>query len=132
MKKIKTAFVVSAATIVAGCASQVPQNLDCSDGPVRRVNINYVKNSEIRVSPGTRTAKPGDVIEFKLKGVAETEVEISGGSAASAWVKGKKDGSPSGTFVYVCVAENQADDDYKYDVAVEDIGNLDPVVRVRR
>ena len=135
MKRI--IWIVSVAWLGAGCAAPGPTTDECVDPPITPVNINFVKNSEIRVSPPNIPTWRGNVLRFKLTGNSATTVTVSGKSSdpAAAWIKGSGTG---GGFIYVCVPPeldvpvDPGEKTYGYDIVVSGIGTLDPEVTVRR
>ena len=135
MKKLIA--ILGLALLGSGCETIGPTTDDCVDPPMTPVNINFVKNSEIRVSPPNVPTRLGNVLKFKLTGDPETTVTVSGKASDpdAAWIKGSGKG---GGFIYVCVRPGldiPADLDEKafsYDIIVSGIGTLDPVVTVRR
>jgi hypothetical protein len=134
MKNLMT--LLGAAALVSGCAVG-PTTANCVDPPMTKINIVFVKNNEIRVSPGNPRTYRGNVLRFKLTGDSGTNVTISGKASDpdSAWIKGSGMG---GSFIFVCVEPDLDFDSrleqktYAYDIDVAGVGKLDPEVTVRR
>jgi len=136
MKNLVT--LLGAAALISGCAVG-PTTDNCPDPPITPININFVKNNEIRVSPGNARTLRGKVLRFKLTGDRGTKVTVSGKASDpdSAWIAGSGMG---GDFIYVCVDPKLfegvdpklSERTYAYDIDVPGVGNLDPEVTVRR
>ena len=139
MLRISTLIVISA--LILGCEKGPTTELgpttdNCVDPPITPTNINFAKNDVIRVSPGTAEARRGDVLRFKLTGDAKTKVTISGKKSYpdSSWIKGEGMG---GKFFYVCVDPDldipvdPGEKTYGYDIAVDGVGTLDPMVIIK-
>jgi hypothetical protein len=116
------------AVLSTGCAVG-PTLADCEEPPITNINILFVKNNEISVSPGNAITVRGNVLRFKLTGDKETQVNISGKSADSVWISGSGKG---GDFIYVCVSPMLEKKTYSYDIKIPGVGELDPEVTVRR
>ena len=128
MKNLVT--LLGAAALISGCAV-APTTDNCIDPPITPVNIIFVKNNEIRVSPGNAQSNLGKVLRFKLTGDSGTRVTISGkmSDPDAAWITGSGMG---GDFIYVCVDPELSVKTYSYDIDVAGVGKLDPRVTVRR
>lgn len=146
MIKISTLIVISA--LILGCeegpttdkesttnkgstTEQVPIADDCVDRSITPINIIFVKNNEIRVSPPNAPARPGDTLRFHLIGNPETRVTISGKEsyAGSDWIEGEGMGRD---FIEVPVDPKQEERIYGYNIVVDGIGTLDPEVTIKR
>ncbi len=140
MIRIFTLIVIS--VLVLGCekeptADKGPTTDNCVDPPITPINIIFVKDEDIRVVPENALTRLGNVLKFKLTGDRDAKVTISGKQSYpdSAWIKGEGMG---GKFFYVCVdpdldiPEAPGVNVYWYDIAVEGVGTLDPMVVVRK
>lgn len=129
-------LAIGAAVLVSGCES-IPKIVNCPDARSSKINIVFVKNNEIRVSPGNANARRGDVLRFKLTGDPAKTVTVQGKASdpGSSWISG---GGNGGDVFYVCVDPNKVPDPgikgktYSYDIIIPDVGVLDPEVTVRR
>lgn len=131
MKITIIAVVLGTLLPLAGCAARAPLAAGCGDVVAKKVTISYKRNNEIRVRPPERTIEQGQAIQFVFKGAAGTDVEVDGDTPNASWIRASGKGSPGGSKNYVCVKINQAENSYKYNVTVDGIGTLDPVVRVK-
>lgn len=135
MSGIKTTITLVASLMSFGCASTAPTTVSCPGVTSKKVNIIYQKNSKITVAPPEREIEQGQAIEFVVKGPAARSFNITGtGSESGApanWINAAGTGSAGGTSVFVCVGASQAETGYTYLVKVTDVGELDPVVRVK-
>ncbi len=124
------------AALSTGCAVG-PTLGDCEDPPITNININFVKNNEIRVNPGNARTKRGNVLRFHFTGDSGSTVTVSGkpSDPASSWISATGAG---GTFRDVCVDPNlpiepdPGTKTYSYDIKIPGVGELDPAVTVRR
>lgn len=123
---------MSAFTIFSGCVSLAPATTSCADATTKKITINYKRNNEIKVSPATRQIKPGEAIRYVFKGNVPRNVEIDGETVTDDWLNTTGVGSPRGNSYYVCVDNAQAETDYRYMIKVDQVGSLDPVVRVKK
>ncbi len=136
MKNLVT--LLGAAALISGCAVG-PTTDVCTDSKATRINIVFVKNNEIRVSPGNAASVVRKVLRFKLTGDSGTKVTISGkeNDPAAKWLNGSGAG---GEFIDICVDPalfegvdpKVREITYAYDIEVEGVGILDPQVTVRR
>jgi len=126
MKKLTLGL--GAAVFFSGCAVG-PTTGTCIDPPITRINIVFVKNSEIKVSSPNIRTEPGNILRFKLTGASSDTVNIKGKNTASAWIDGTGSG---GSYIDVCVDSSQADATYQYEITIPTVGYLDPEVTVRR
>ena len=124
-------MIMGAALILTGCAAHGPALKNCTNPPISRITIIFTKNSEIRVSPPTKTTYQGNILRFKLTGESGTTVKVTGKSTGpdASWIEGDGLG---GSFFDVCVDPAQAEDTYGYNIEVVGVGTLDPRVIVRR
>jgi len=166
MIRIFTLIVISA--LISGCeegpiadkgsttnmgstTEQVPPSDICVERPKTMININFAKNSEIRVFPGHARGDRGHYLQFIISGDPDTKVTISGKTGeeypdsewiTDAWKKGaaksgRYDDEPDARFVNVCVPDLDIPVDpgkkkYGYIIAVDGIGKLDPMVTISR
>ena len=96
--------------------------------PKTPINIIFAKNNEIRVIPGNAAADRGDTLIFHLAGDPKTLVTITGSGSGAEWISGAANG---GQFIEVVVGPEVAQGAYKYNIAVDGIGTLDPEVTIR-
>jgi len=152
MIRIFTLIVISA--LISGCQEETvvqeeTNTDDCVGSSLTPINIKFAKNEEadetqkngvtgIEVNPAKAKTHLGYKLQFHLIGNSETIVTISGKESKSYpdsdWIKGVGKG---GDFIHVCVPdldipEGPEGKTYGYDIAVEGIGTLDPMVVVRR
>ncbi len=124
---MRLALLLFSMAALSACASMAPMGQhDCKNPGQIPINVKY-GDSELRVVPYMAHADPGDALRFKLDGNLGIKVTVAGKDARAAWIKG--DGSNK--FFFVCVPENQARGvNYEYEVTVQGVGTLDPVVRI--
>lgn len=121
---MRLTFLLFSMAALSACAPMGQH--DCKNPRQIPINVKY-GDSELRVVPHRAQADPGDALRFKLDGDLGIKVTVAGKDDKAAWITG--DGSNK--FFFVCVPENQARDvDYEYKVTVQDVGTLDPVVRI--
>ena len=130
---MKTPTFLSLAVLMSGCAP-APPDIDCS-GPITKITLSYVETYnmvKVQAAPKRAEVDPDDVIRFKINGSLGNLVTVSGkasDSPDSDWISGS---GTSGSF-YVCVPKDAVRDRiYEYDVVVDDIGTLDPEVRIKK
>jgi len=135
MNRISTTIILVASLTSFGCAGTAPMTASCAGVPSKKVTIIYQKNSKITVAPPEREIEQGQAIEFFVKGPAARSFSITGtgseSGAAANWIGATGTGSNAGTSVFVCVDAGQDVTGYTYLVKVTDVGELDPVVRVK-
>ncbi len=115
--------------ILTGCAAG-PTTEKCTKPGFTPITIHYKKDSEIRVTPPLATVYPGKALRFKMVGPVGRTVKVSGKESTDAWIEGDGTGSSRGAFFFVCVDPAQATGDYGYKIEVDQVGTLDPRVRV--
>ena len=105
--------------------------------PNIKINISMDANHGIKVKPENVLVTIGDTLEFHLGINPDTRVTISGKDdyPGSGWIQG---GGMGGDHIDVDVSPNLVVPEdpgvniYGYDIAVEGVGTLDPMVVVRK
>ncbi len=121
-------FILAALT---GCAPKPPTH-SCKNPGIVPIGIHY-GTAELRVEPANKDAELGDALKFNLIGDLGIAVEVSPKDSGDTWLQG--DGK--NRFFIVCVPEDvlptELDEkEFGYEVTVEGIGILDPVVTIHR
>lgn len=137
MNMIRTAVFLIALSLSGGCASVVPDelDLDCAGATAKRITIVYKRHDSITVAPSSRDVIRGEGIKLKVVGDKARDFETKGkkGPGPYSWLNvtgiGGTEKDPK--FYYVCVDKDQTPGDYEYEIKVDDVGTLDPVVQVR-
>ena len=137
MNTIRMTIFLLALSLSGGCASVAPAGVDCAGASVKTIKINYKRHNNIMVVPPKLNVKPGDAIDYKVKGSASRTFKAKGtkapsASASFAWLdkSGKGGTVGDGESHIVCVPANQDPGEYEYLIEIEGVGTLDPVVRV--
>ena len=124
---------------------------NCVEWPKTMININFARHSEIRVFPGRAQGRTRHYLRFVISGKSKTKVTIRGKTGdeypgsewiTDAWEKGvdksgSDDDESGDRFVDVCVPDLDIPKDppgektYGYDIAVDGVGTLDPMVVIR-
>lgn len=120
---------------VLGACAVGPTTGTCVKPPITAINVNYVRNSEIRVSPPNARPHLGNVLRFKLTGDASKTVTVKGKASDpdASWISGTRSGGSGSNFIHVCVDQTlNKGQTYSYDIDVQDVGTLDPEVTIRR
>lgn len=102
----------------------------CPGSHPAMTNMTIVYNpAGIHVSPPLANGHKGGVLRFNLFGAFGTNVSVMGKPGTlpdPSWISG----SGSNLKFYVCVPPEQGDGYYRYNVVVDGIGVLDPIVRI--
>jgi len=135
MKKLLSLMAMAALTI-SGCATGDygdPKDV-CIDTFPGHLNIFY-DDSELRVEPATKKIKKGQNFEFVLKPGRDfvgKDVKIEAEDARARWLNGEfnKEKNGKDTFLICVPADLEKGEEFKYSVIVQDVGMLDPRVKV--
>ena len=83
---------------------------------------------KLQTAPHLTKVDKGKYIQFKITSILNQKVTVEGKDTKSKWLAG---GSTGADF-FVCVGDTTVKGEtYKFIVRVEDIGMLDPAVRIR-
>lgn len=122
---------LSLTVLFSACA--VAPEIDSCDGAVKNINITYNETNnmvKIQVAPKRAEVDPDDILRFKISGNLAKTVTFQGKTSDpdASWITG----SATGGSVWLCVPKDAPRNKiYTYQVDVEDIGYLDPEVRIR-
>jgi hypothetical protein len=132
MNTIRTAVFLVALSLSGGCAVVAPQDSKCAGAPVKKITIVYQRHNKITVAPPVRHVDPGDAIEYKVTGPVPRSFKAEGtsGPGSYGWLDATGSGGPGGVSNIACVPVGQSAGDYEYMIEIDDVGKLDPVVRV--
>jgi hypothetical protein len=138
MNTIRATVFLTALSLSGGCATVAPEESGCEGATLRNINIVYQRHSKITVAPPKKKVHRGDAINYKVKGTESRTFKAKGtkappnSSASFTWLNatGKGGTVGDGNSHIVCVPDDQESGDYEYLIEIEDVGTLDPVVRV--
>ena len=132
MNTIRTFVFLVALSLASGCASVAPEDSKCHGATVKKITIVYQRHDRITVAPSVRHVNPGDAIEYKVTGPVRRNFKAEGtsGPASYSWLDVTGEGGPGGISNIVCVPVGQVTGDYEYMIEIDNVGKLDPVVRV--
>lgn len=129
----KLLLILPAVAILGGCTTTLPSIGACTNAKgVTPINITYQQQNnmvKVQVAPHRADVDRGDLIRFKINGNLGKTVSVKGKETDpdASWITGN---GTSGEF-YVCVPITTIKDQvYSYEVDVDEIGFLDPEVRV--
>lgn len=124
---------------ISGCAGMSPSSDTSSaaaGGQCSRAELTFhVGNSYLWVTPRNKCVRQGELVPARIK-VHGTDFKLEANKvridSTTAWLDGNENSNPSRpewiTFtVDPAATPNQ---NYKYDLIVQDVGRLDPVVHV--
>ncbi|MGI9264359.1 MAG: hypothetical protein ACR2QU_05490 [Gammaproteobacteria bacterium] len=131
-----TALILAAALILTGCAARDPgtgTEPDCSVKQSHHIKIDY-DDSKIKIRPKVLNVKKKKKFEIRLdpdKGFEDRLVTITPKTGSPAWLSGSGKVSDNTDPIVICVEDPAViDDEYHYTVTIEDLGVVDPRVRV--
>ena len=138
---IKKFLLLLTPLLLAACAAPQPMNV-CSQPAGQPVNVKY-GDSYITVTPPLQVLKKDKYLKFKLMGdnqpgpdgldYGKVKVTIVAKDATNKlWLNksGTEDGAPNG-ILEACMPANQpVNETFEYLVKIEEVGQLDPRVRV--
>jgi len=136
MNTIRTTVFLLALALSGGCASVVPEGLDlgCAGAPAKRITIVYKRHDKITVAPSRRDVTRGEGIIYKVVGGESRDFKTRGtkGPGSYGWldVTGSGGTQKDPEFFFVCVDKDQTPGYYEYEIEVDGVGKLDPVVQV--
>ena len=132
MNTIRTVVFLVALSLSCGCASVAPADSKCPDATLKKITIVYQRHNKITVAPSVRRVDPGDAIEYNVTGPASRNFKAKGtsGPGPYGWLDVTGEGGPGGISNIVCVPAGQLTGDYEYMIEIDNVGKLDPVVRV--
>ena len=144
MNTIRTSVFLLALSLSGGCASITPveprDEVCTTAAPGNKINIVYQRHNKITVAPPQLTVDEGEEIWFFVKGSESRPFKTKGTkpppehpSAKVDWLNSFGEGGTvgNGSSFKVCVPDTQESGDYEYLIEIEDVGTLDPVVRVQ-
>jgi hypothetical protein len=107
-------------------------------GKPKLIQINIVYTPKGINNPGTKCARPGDVLLFNLQGQPDKQASVSGKTDDDAWINGNgkifKD-KEKGWFVVLVplnvIPNSMEQKEFSYTIMVDGSPALDPVVRIR-
>lgn len=133
--KYRTTMILPIALALGACATDgrpstaselAMASAGCSEGKLKF----HAGDSNLWVTPKNKCMNQGMTYyaEIKEHGItlAEGDVNISG---SPAWLN--KSNTPNRLMIEITVPEAATLGDHKYELIVDDVGRLDPVVRVR-
>lgn len=136
MLSLFLALVVSSCTTVGTI-----HRSECNPGPhglPREIPITIVYTPNGIVDPGTRCARPGDVLKFKLRGKPGVFVSVESSETGGEWLRGRgkmPEKAKEGVFwvpvPLTAIPPESAGKDFKYTIKATGLDDLDPVVRVK-
>jgi len=132
----KTIAIMSTLSISACATGPEATDVGCEYSRIETVKVKFKRNSGISVSTPEAVVTAGELLRFRLIGNSSRNVTIDGEIDRGEWLDSESAGNSSGKErnIYICVEESEVDPDnpYMYELIVEDVGRLDPAVRVRR
>jgi hypothetical protein len=131
--KALIALLATGSLFLAGCASQQFTQA-CAETQSKHITIKY-GDSEIRAVPATRDVRKNKYFEIRLDpqaGYEGKKVTVNGVGAGAGWIKGNGKKSDAGKEkIVICTPSDPAEGtEFKYTVTIENVGELDPHVRV--
>jgi hypothetical protein len=133
--KYKVMMLVPMLFVVAACATdgrpstaaeRAMASAGCSEGNLKF----HVGDSYLFVTPKNKCVDRGMSYEAEIKehgiSIAVGDANITG---SDTWLNATN--SPDAGIITITVAEDAPLGDHKYELIVDDVGRLDPVVRVR-
>ena len=117
MKNLAFLSLLAVAMLFSTAAAAQPG--DCNP---QKIKVHLQPNTgEIKVTPNTLNQKRGCAVIIRVPRGQVTSILSS-----YEWLQG----SSGGEDIYIDVPEGVENGDYKYDVEIEGVGILDPIIRV--
>jgi hypothetical protein len=134
--KITNILAATIAIAISGCETvqtPSPTPVACSTTQTTHIKIHY-GNSEIKVTPKGLNVKRNRNFEIRLHpdaGYEDKNVTVLGKTADSIWINGSGNVTGGTDKIVICVPDSTIiDEKYYYHVIVQDVGQLDPHVKV--
>ena len=135
MNTFRATVFLLALVLSGGCASVAPDGTECAGVRAKDITIKYQRHNKITVAPPRREVTRGEAIRYKVVGGEPRNFTTSGvkGPGSFSWldVAGVGGTEKEPKYYYVCVDSNQTLGDYEYEIEVDGVGKLDPIVQVR-
>ena len=96
----------------------------CANPGYKQINI-VRGDSQIVITPHQKDVYAGDALRFNLTGPGSQTVTVAPKNAANSWPN-----FSSSSTVVLCVPAGTLSGIYKYEVTVNGVGYIDPIVRI--